>query len=282
MAPGLAKPRYELECEVIFMSSKSEGGEYWDEVALRWDAADPTYLWREHCDDLHDALLRKWLRPGPGRHLKTDLFDESLATGLLPRLSTQVEDLFGIDLSLRTARRASRQPQLRNLCACDVRNLPFDSDVFHSVLSNSTLDHFGSKAEIMRSLEEIWRVLAPGGELILTLDNLTNPIIRLRHKLPFRLLERLSIVPYYVGETFRVDEAKSVLASLGFEIVDVTTFMHFPRFFSILISARLEKSRRRDGWLRMLNAFERLGRWPTRFWTGHYFAIRARKLTGDQ
>ena len=37
--------------------------------------------------------------------------------------------------------------------------------------------------------------------MILTLDNLANPIILLRNGLPFHLLYYMKIVPYYVGVT---------------------------------------------------------------------------------
>ena len=59
----------------------------------------------------------------------------------------------------------------------DVRSLPFAEASFGVVFSGSTLDHFESAADIQRSLGELYRVLRPGGTLILTLDNPANPLI---------------------------------------------------------------------------------------------------------
>ncbi|MDG2052116.1 MAG: methyltransferase domain-containing protein [Myxococcota bacterium] len=265
----------------MLTKARRESGHYWDNVSQEWGPTVGDDLWREHCDGLHETLLNGWVTPGAGRLLKTDLFDESLAKGVLPQLSQVGNHLFGIDLSYRTVLRATAHHELRNSCSCDVRRLPFAADSFDLVISNSTLDHFESRAEIDQSLREIERVLAPGGELVLTLDNLSNPVIKLRHKLPFEWLERLSIVPYFVGETLNVDEAKAMLRSAGFEILDVSTLMHFPRVISIFVSRYVGKSRFRGVMLRMLDAFERLGRWRTRFVTAHYFAIRARKERTD-
>ncbi len=259
------------------LKTRQESERYWDSVSREWRRTSPDDLWREHCDGLYQNLLSGWVAPGARRLLKTDLFDESLATGLLPQLSTFSNQVFGIDLSYRTARRATTHHRLRNSCNCDVRRLPFQSGAFDLVISNSTLDHFESRAEIETSLKEIERILEPGGELILTLDNLSNPVIRLRHRLPFEWLKRLSIVPYFVGETLRIDEADEMLKSLGFEIVDVSTLMHFPRVISIFVSRHVGKTRLRSQFLWGLNAFEKIGRWRSRFVTAHYFAIRARK-----
>ena len=259
------------------LKTTQESEKYWDSISREWRRTSPDDLWREHCDGLYEDLLNGWVAPGARRLLKTDLFDESLAKGLLPQLSTFSKQLFGIDLSLRTARRATTHHRLGNSCNCDVRSLPFESRSFDLVISNSTLDHFESRAEIETSLKEIARVLEPGGELILTLDNPSNPLIRLRHQLPFDWLKRLSIVPYFVGETLRVDEADTMLTELGFEVLDVSTLMHFPRVVSIFFARHVGKTRFRNQFLQFLNAFEKVGGWRSRFMTAHYFAIRARK-----
>ncbi len=62
--------------------------------------------------------------------------------------------------------------------------LPFPDGAFDRVFSNSTLDHFDSRDDIREALRELARVLHPEGELLLTLDNLANPVVRLRNALP--------------------------------------------------------------------------------------------------
>ena len=84
----------------------------------------------------------------------------------------------------------------------------------------STLDHFRSHSEIVTSLRELLRVLRPGGQLLLTLDNPANPLVGLRNALPFGLLHRLRIVPYYVGATCGPRGLRRLLPQVGFEVLE--------------------------------------------------------------
>lgn len=45
----------------------------------------------------------------------------------------------------------------------DARDLRYEDDVFDAVFSSSSLEHFGSDEEIARALDEMHRVLKPGG-----------------------------------------------------------------------------------------------------------------------
>ena len=94
-----------------------------------------------------------------------------------------------VDLAPTTVQAAlNRYHGLRALAA-DVRRLPFADGDFDTVVSNSTLDHFKTSAELADSIKELSRVLRPGGELYLTLDNPSNPLIALRNALPFRFAQ---------------------------------------------------------------------------------------------
>jgi SAM-dependent methyltransferase len=250
---------------------------YWDEVAEAWRAASPQGLWRAHSDAVNIALFARWLPPG-GVVLKTDVFDEAVGEGFFPRLAAQVQSAVGIDVSaagLCAAR--SRYPRLRAVRA-DVRRLPFAGESFDAIISNSTLDHFASPDDISVSLRELRRVLRPGGHLLLTLDNRANPVIALRGLLPYRLLHRLGVVPYFVGATFGPAQLRVALMDAGLDVLDLEAVMHCPRVFAVAASRVVE---RRTGpamhrrFLRCMMAFERLARWPTRFRTGHFVAVRA-------
>jgi ubiquinone/menaquinone biosynthesis C-methylase UbiE len=161
----------------------------------------------------------------------------------------------------------------------DVRHLPFANNMFDVIVSNSTLDHFKSLDEIVASLHELYRVLQVGGQLLLTLDNLANPIIALRNALPFALLNHLGIVPYYVGATCGPYLMQRTLQQVGFEVLEVSTVMHCPRVFAIAMARLLEhaKPETQRCFLSFLMAFEYLSSWPTRFLTGHFVAVRAIK-----
>ena len=69
---------------------------------------------------------------------------------------------------------AAKHPGLETACA-EVRHLPFRDGEFDAVVSSSTLDHLDTVDEIAVALRELRRILRPGGELVVTLDNPANP-----------------------------------------------------------------------------------------------------------
>lgn len=261
------------------MTGKETG--YWDAVAAAWDATRPQTLWRMHSDAVNVALIEQWLpEKRVNRILKTDVFDEAFGGGLLPLLMSRTECLISMDVSLSTLGLARKQ--YVNLCAAgvDVRSLPFKRDTFDIVVSNSTLDHFSSRGDILISLRELSAALKPGGQLILTLDNLANPTIALRNVLPFRFLHRLGVLPYFVGATLGPRSVQHFLRQVGLEVAEVSAVMHCPRVLAVPIARLLERCAMpavQRGFLRWAMAFERLTHWPTRFLTGHFVAVRAIK-----
>ncbi len=257
----------------------AEERDIWEGFPKTYQAQGPQRLWRTHADSVNKVLVARW---GPVRRietlLKTDLFDEAVGDGLLPLLDSQANRVFYIDTSLEVHRMArSRSPGLHTAVA-DVRRLPFAQDTFQGIVSNSTLDHFQFLDDLLVSLRELSRVLRPGGQMILTLDNLSNPIILLRSRLPFRFLKRLKIVPYYVGVTLGPHQLEHFLKENGFEVLEVEAIMHCPRVLAVRVARWVEKYtslRIQRSFLRFLMAFERLSRLPTRFLTGYFIAVKA-------
>jgi SAM-dependent methyltransferase len=175
---------------------------YWNTIAEIWQEAYSQALWRMHSDAVNSMLLAEWWPKGSvERVLKTDLFDEALGDGLYPPLMLRANSIIGMDISTVTAQAAVTYHHDLHAVGADARCLPFIDDAFDVIISNSTLDHFGSSAELGTSLHELHRVLKTHGLLIITLDNRANPIVALRNAVPFPLLNRLGIVPYYVGAT---------------------------------------------------------------------------------
>ena len=238
-------------------------------------------LWRAHSDAVNAALLERWLpREACRLILKTDLFDEAVGEGLYPLLAVHAHNVAAIDRAPSVlAAAVVHYPQLLAVAA-DVRQLPFGSETLDVVVSNSTLDHFAAGDEIATALRELHRVLRRGGRLLLTMDNLANPLVALRNALPFRLLHRLGLVAYPVGATCRPRRLTRLLQEVGFEVRETVALLHCPRFAAVPIARRLQRrgtSAKRKRFLRRLRHWERLAKLPTRYLTGYFVGVDARK-----
>jgi SAM-dependent methyltransferase len=236
---------------------------------------------------VYSGLMARWLPvSSTGISLKTDLFEEAISSHeVLSRLGA---DSIGLDVSPAVVSRARQR--LRSLggrhrfVVGDLRRVPLRSGSVNRVLSGSSLDHFRNKEDTETGLAEVTRVLAPGGLLLVTFDNPRNPAVWLRNRLPFAWLHRLGLVPYYVGRTFGHREARRRLEALGLTVTDVTAVAHVPRAPAIWIVRWLGArwgTRLGLKFQRMLWAWEALERWPTRYWTGYYVALRAEKPGPD-
>ena len=170
---------------------------------------------RAYGDEVNRLLLRRWLPKSAGRVLKTDLFEEAVGDGLAPLLGERFQRVDAIDVSRAVVDEAARRHPEVNVVCCDVRELPYEDGTFDAVVSTSTLDHFENVADIAAALRELRRVLAPGGTLIVSLDNPANPLVAMRNALPFRWLHRIGLVPHYVGATCRPGELQKLLAQRG-------------------------------------------------------------------
>lgn len=261
--------------------TRSRDGSYWNQVAGEWqDGRDR--LWRAHSDAVNSALCQRWLPQARVRRiLKTDAFDEATGEGLLPILYDRADRVDVIDCAHAVAAQAIAHHAHLRATVTDARALPFADGSFDAVVSNSTLDHFEQAESITKSLQEIHRVLVPGGRLLLTLDNPVHPIVWLRSVLPLAWLMRTGLVPYYVGATLGPAATADVLTSVGFRVVEVTAVLHCPRVLAVPVArivARTGPDSRWTRWfLRGLEAFERAERWPSRFRTGHFVAVLAER-----
>ena len=256
--------------------------EAWNELALNLLAQDDQIPWRRYCDALYVSLLDRWLPPGEDRArraLKTDLYDEAVDEGLVSRLGQSSRQVFGLDLSFPIVHTADRRHVSLRVALTDVRALPYRAASFDLVLSNSTLDHFPTTEQIDVALAEIARVTRAGGTLIISLDNLGNPIIRLRQFLPSSPLRRIGLTAYYVGVTHDRKGMVAALERAGFRIQELTAVMHCPRVAMIPLARALSGSNRAASrFVRVLMSWEQLEKLPTRYLSGHYLAAKAVRL----
>jgi SAM-dependent methyltransferase len=267
--------------------ASDSGGAYWDRVLEEWEPSIAHRLWRAHSDAVNTRLLRRWLPSAGGgsgsggRLLKTDLFDEAVGRGLYPELAAHAAEVVGVDVSSAVVRAAGERHRELHAGLGDVLALPFPDASFDIVVSNSTLDHFGSRPQLSDAVGELARVLVPGGRLLITLDNLRNPIVAVRTSPLAVALRRLGVVPYFVGVTCGVGGLTTVLGHHDLDVADTTAIMHCPPQLAAHASARIAPksadSEIECRHLRRVLPFEAMERWPTRHLTGHFVAALAVK-----
>lgn len=236
---------------------------YWNGIGELADELPPA--WRRLARREHLDLVERWVGTPRGRWLKTDLYEErGEDRALLPHLADA--DWVGIDLSPLVADRSSRV--VLGLAA-DVRQLPFGAATFDGILSTSTLDHFDDEGSLREAVDELRRVLRPGGDLVLTLDNPANPLIRLRNALPSAVAGRTGLVPFAVGETLDERTGRRMLETAGFSVVAVEHLLHVPHVVGTRLASWDWYARR------VMPRFAALAGTRVAHRTGHYVAFHA-------
>ncbi len=257
---------------------------YWDNVARRMaDGYHLDRLMARQKGTVHRALLREWWRGAPGAAiLKTDLFEEALGEDQL--LLDWPDDEggsppWGLDLSHEIVRRAHERirdaGRSANLLVGDARRSPFRDGVFDLVYSCSTLDHFKERDDLIEGVAEGLRILRPGGEMILLLDNPRSLFYGF-----VRFLDRRGLVGFRLGETLAEQEVRDLAGRLGADVIDLRAVYHVPRvFFSVW--CRLRHACRLGGTDRLV---EKILAWsegmqgkPGQYLTGWYVAACLRK-----
>jgi SAM-dependent methyltransferase len=225
------------------------------------------------------ALVERWRDPAAGGvTLKTDLFEEANGEdALLPRLEPS-RLLVGLDLDLRTARRAQRRFASAGFAVIvtDLRRLGLRDGALDLVISPSTLDHFATRAELETALIEIHRVLRPGGTAVVILDNPLNPLYH-----PLRLAAPL-IAPFTLGHTLGRRRLCATLDRLGFDLLGHDYAIHNPRGLLTLFNLLLRRvlGRSAEPPIRALvRLFALLDHLPTRALTACFLAVGARRQT---
>lgn len=261
--------------------------DYWDAILRKSWPNKHENLWRAHMKEVYQRLIDRWIKNSKaGLTLKTDLYDEAVSTyNLIPLFGQKGERIIGTDVSFEVAIAAKRRMTTEwdgwyNIVVSDIRDLSFQSDSLDQIISNSTLDHFPYKKDIITSLKELERILKPGGVLIITLDNPQNPMVSLRNLLPYRLLKSFGLIPFYMGVTVSRPELIRMLESNGFRVHDSTVIVHAPRILAIWIGDiidRIGSERIKVYFLRLLGMAERLKKLPLRNLTGYFVAVKAIK-----
>jgi len=247
-------------------------------------AAAACPAWGEYCDTLHANPIAEWCGERLFRRaLKTDVFDEAVGSGRLPALMDLADEVHGVDVSGQLVEEVSARRADFRVAQGDVRRLDYPDDWCDLICSNSTLDHFASRQEIVASISGFYRVLEPGGLLVITLDNPTNPLVRCRNTLPQRALAAAGVVPYFMGQTLSMRDLVDVLGGAGFRVLKTRHFMHAPRVVCLhLLRAIRRFPRMSRRLLGVMLATEAAACLPTASLSGHYSAVLAEKPLRSQ
>jgi SAM-dependent methyltransferase len=228
---------------------------------------------------VHQRLIRRWLNGAtPHSVLKTDLFEEAFGDDrILFDLFPQAGLVVGIDIDpahVAAARRRAPRAGFSFL-ATDVRRTAFHPSSFDLIVSNSTLDHLETPAELRAALAELARLLRPGGALIVTLDNPRNPLYPI-----LRWLSRRRFAPFSLGCTASRRQLNSWLEASGLVVTANDWLIHNPRLLSTALFLALRRALGLHAGppiRALLTLFSLLGRLPTRSLTACFVAACARK-----
>jgi len=270
------------------MSMPDREAKHWGGVARGWsDKGYANELLGEQKRKTYIDLITRWTKITPGQKiLKTDLFAEAFSVeqflfDAIPAKS----DVIGIDVAFEIVAAAKSQAHNRGMDAggyicCDVKKLPLRDNSIDLIISDSTLDHFPTEAEIITALKELGRVLADGGTLILTIDNKAN--LTYPPYFIIRLWMKLGLSPYLIGRTLSLSRLRRALAEIGLDIEDNTAILHYPHPDGLVRwlerSLRSLSRGRLDGAIRKgLAGLNRLEGSKIKYLTGRYLAIKAVK-----
>jgi ubiquinone/menaquinone biosynthesis C-methylase UbiE len=132
--------------------------------------------------------------------------------------------LYGVDFSdemLKLARRYALKYDFNvELSLADVRQLPYPDNSFDWVISVATYHHIKGKQERLKALNELKRVLKPGGEVFITVWNRCQLGFWFKPKdlyVPWRKKDKMLYRYYHL---FSYAELENLVRKAGFSILE--------------------------------------------------------------
>jgi SAM-dependent methyltransferase len=218
------------------MTSRSAYRHFWSDVGERFPdlggAASTRYYARNE-----QRLFADHFPPLDGlRILKTDLWDEAKNTRILAWAQQRGALTCGVDISEPIVRQARSAFDHGGGGRCplqgavgDVRALPFRAATFDAIYSMGTIEHFD---ETEHAVEEIARVLKPGGRAIVGVPNRHDPFLR---PLLATALQAVGLYGYGYEKSYSRRALRQMLERAGLQVIAETAILFIP------------------GWLRMLD-----------------------------
>lgn len=138
----------------------------------------------------------------------------------------------GIDYSEKQVEYARTYCNIQDIYTGSITELPFKNEEFDFIYTINVLHHLNSREEQIKALNEFYRILRPGGRLIIHEINVRNPLFRLYMSYIFPLINSIDegveiwLEPYKDKEMYR-----------KFNIINIEYFTFFPDFLpEILIN----------------------------------------------
>jgi tRNA (uracil-5-)-methyltransferase TRM9 len=132
-------------------------------------------------------------------------------------------ELHGVDFSkemLKNAKKYAKKFEFSvRLVEADVRNLPYAGEAFDKAIAVATYHHILDKEGRFKAMQELWRVLKPGGEAFITVWNRWQPRFWLRHKdmqVSWRTGDRILYRYYHL---FSYGELEKLVKRAGFKVL---------------------------------------------------------------
>lgn len=198
----------------------------WDEIARSMPdfSQAPSTLYYRDCEI---ELFRRHAGDLRGkRFLKLDLWNEAINTRILKWVAEQGAEVFGMDISHVVSRRAHQnalnEGSDMDLVRADIRELPYADESFDIVYTMGTIEHID---EYRHAIEEIRRVLKPGGRAIIGVPFKYDIFLR---PLLVAVLEAFGKYPYAPEKSFTPAELKKDVADAGLDVKARTGILIVP------------------------------------------------------
>jgi ubiquinone/menaquinone biosynthesis C-methylase UbiE len=193
----------------------------WQNIGYRWH-----FIRRIEAEFILDFLGEKT----PKRIIDIACGDGQLSDLVVQKKGAKV---FGVDISRELVLKirpsyCQRSPVNALLALGDVHALPFFDECFDAAICNCSLEHFD---HVSRVLEEIWRILVPGGFLLGTVDSFTREDTTRTMKQVHA--QRFHVVNYFSKESLEALLEKHDFCKITMQYYLSSFLSHlFFRFFS--------------------------------------------------
>lgn len=178
------------------------------------------YERRVELEAVMQRLPRRLMRPGGGLIVDAGCGIGRMTHHLLRRGSAVCALDFSLERLRYLQRRAPESGSLA-LATADVSHLPVAEATAAAIINTQVLEHLPPAAARQAVLDGFWRVLRPGGDLILTVYNFNLPWQRGGNT---REGVHVSGVFYHCYE---MAELRASLAAAGFEVIELCGIIHY-------------------------------------------------------